>query len=74
MMHTVFVLKNGENIKFFERNGAKVDLDSRLSVEQALVWAVETLNAELKVEKIEHYTDETYENLIESFELVQEEK
>ena len=76
-MHTIFVFKNGEKIKYFKYNGMRVDLDSRLSIERALAWAIETMNATWKdatwkVEKIEHYTDETYENLIESIELAQE--
>ena len=68
MMHTKLVFDNGAGVRYVGRNGIKVELDSRLSVEKALAMALE--NTGMRVVRIEHYSDKNCENLRESFEMI----
>ena len=68
MMHTKLVFDTGASVRYVGRNGIKVELDSRLSVEKALAMALE--NAGMRVVRIEHYSDKNCENLRESFEMI----
>ena len=67
-MHTKLVFEDGASVRYVARNGIKIELDSRLSVEKALAMALE--NSGMKIARIEHYSDKNCEKLRESFEMI----